>query len=70
MHKQQKRLKEIQNILQNKKYDTEIEEDMLQLLSLLCEIYYLTKGGKKYEDIMGILGFSEKIRNKNKHNKK
>lgn len=64
------RLREIQGILRSRNYDTLIEEDMEQLLALLCEVYYLTMGGKKYDDMMGILGLSEKSRNKNKRNKK
>ena len=66
----QRRLREIQNILQNKKYDTEIEEDMKQLLGLMCEVYYLIMGKKKYDDMMGILGLSEKSKNKNRRSKK
>ena len=66
----QRRLREIQSVLQSRRYDTEIEEDMEQLLGLLCEVYYLTMGRKKYDDMMGILGLSEKSRNKNRCNKK
>lgn len=66
----QKRLREIQNILQNKNYDTEIEEDMEQLLNLLFEVYYLTMGKKKYDDLMNTFELPENFRNNNKHNKK
>lgn len=62
----QKRLREIQSILQSKNYDTEIEEDMMQLLGLLFEVYYLTMGKQKYDDLMSTFG----LRNKNRHNKK